>query len=433
MSSLRGVLFSPAGVVGALLLAILMVGGCVPGETSTSPENPLSTAQQTPTAPSSPAAPPSGPAELPGPSALTLGAKIELAASCLIPQIDSSHVSGSQSSSPLVLGTDEEWDAYLDVGPGQTSVIEDIFGPKPGPVTRIRVLVDLFRTDVDDIVLADPDFSCQGATALNESPESDDLPIAFYGTVPNGTSGNRFFHCSIQEDGKTVLYGRDLDQVVRIVTMYDRTSYNSEEAEVRGNWMRLRQVAYSTYAERTEEGSPFAYLDLQHANFSQLSGPDDLFDSRDDDLFKSRSRITGRVTPEECGETTPGSGDFTVTKYDQSASQEGDSRTTITKAVGRGRYGPNQFSLFKIDSNQGQLSEIPRTFCLRSPENDSEFPKNEDASHCASFETSYAWGEVDFPFSLAPEIENNFGDKPFFEEADLISNTGDNFVIPQFD
>jgi hypothetical protein len=367
-----------------------------------------------------------------------LGGRIEASASTLVPYIAASEVGALKLSdlSALTFGTDEEWSTYLD--PDNAYLLTDVFGnpdEEPRVVTKIRVLLDQFRSTVEGIFSEDPEFACLGGSSLSSEGTGDTIEIAFYGATPNGTAENRFFDClshgsDHEENEETILYGEDGDGIVRFVTMFDQTSTNTEEVATRGISVRIRSVIYATYGERSEEGNTVTYLDLQYAQATSYNGIDETFGSSDDVIFKSRSRISGRVVLDASGEPVSGSGDFAVTKYDR-----GGSNITVTKTLGRGNFGDNQFSLFKIESNAGDLSDLSRTFCIQMAVGDSGLPGNALSENCSDFEGSYAWGDVTIPFTLTPEIEEAFDEKPFFEgdDSDLIADDGNNFTIPTFE
>lgn len=378
-----------------------------------------------------PATPPAGPAEVPGPLSFTLGEKIELTVSCLTPKIDAND--SESSSSGLTFGTDEEWETYL--GPSNIGLIGDIFGdPDKGfrTVTKIRVLLEQFRDNIDRIVSRDEEMDCAPTTPLSDR---DTIDVAFYGGISNGTSGDRHFDCFFEEDGNLTVYGKDSLGNIRIITMSEEIVSNSVDIPARGDAYKVWAVVFATYAERAETDGSFAYVDLQFAHSSQYKGTDGLYGTSDDMTFKSRTRVTGRASPGQCGEDIPGSGEFTSTRFDRMSgayppevSPEG-----VTKTIGRGDYGPNQFSLFRIDSNEWSVVQIPRTFCLKFPLEESGLPSPSDPANCSAFENAFAWGTIEFPFPFSPSLEASFEEKPFFEASDLIGDAGEGFVIPELD
>ncbi|MBI2340261.1 MAG: hypothetical protein HYU99_07855 [Deltaproteobacteria bacterium] len=359
-----------------------------------------------------------------------IGSRIDSAASALVLSVTESDANPSESPALKALadGTSGEWDTYLDAD--NSYVLTDIFGdPDEGfaVVTKIRVLLDQFAQTVDGLFAEDPDVTCEGAEALEEG---DTLDIAFYGEISNGAADDRLFDCQSVSEDETLLYGIDATGVVRVVQMSDRTSDNTEGAETRGDTVTIRSVVGSTYGEQEEEGITVAYLDLQYTQATVYNGVDDSFDTSDDVVFKSRSRITGRVELDADGNPALGTGDFTVTKYDESGGV-----VTVTKSIGRGSYGAGDDSLFKIDSNVSSLDDIPGTFCVQMPEDGTAVPAYADPANCTALETAFAWDDAVFPFTLSPDIDGTFDDNPFFEgdDTDLISNSGDNFTIPEYE
>lgn len=373
-----------------------------------------------------------------------VASRIEAGASALVPDISESAI-GASLSSPTngrVAGTSEEWDSYLD--PDNAYVLTDVFGdPNEGfrVVTKIRVLLDQFAGTVEGLFSNDPDISCAQAASLLEG---DTLEISFYGDISNGTSDNRYFDCLTDESAhgtdtgereETILYGRDSSGVIRIATMSDDTSANAEETATRGDEKRIVAVVYSTYSEAVEEGATVIYLDLNFTHASSYNGPDDAFGTTDDVIFKSRSRITGRVVLTESDEPSVGAGEFTVTKYDLSPTPEGTPFVTVTRTVGRGDFEGGGFSLFKVDSDVDAVSDLDRTFCIQAPADDSGLPAFADPSNCTALETDYAWAGSAFPFTISPELDQVFEEKPFYEnnDTDLIADDGSNFEIPTYD
>lgn len=370
----------------------------------------------------------------------TFGTKISAAADALVPEVLQSAVSENVSETRAAVdGTAEEWVTYLDAN--NAYVLTDIFGSPdeaPAVVTKIRVLLEQFGNNMDGFLSRDPDIACEQGELLSEG---DSIEIAFYGTISNGTADDRFFDCIAtdgvheSDDDEITLYGEDLNGVLRIVTMTDSTNANEEEVETRGDEVQIVSVVSSNYVEVDEDGVTIAYLDLQFTHSSAYSGVDNALETDDDMYFKSRTRITGRVVLDENGEPDVGAGDFTSTKYDSSVDNLDVRNTTITKAVGRGNYGSGEFSLFKVDSNVWTVDELDGTFCIQMPADDSGLPSNTDATNCTAYESAMAWGTAVFPFTISPALSETFDANLFFEgnDADLISDSGDNFVIPTYE
>lgn len=371
----------------------------------------------------------------------SLAAHLEAVADTLVPEVsDTGGGALTQAGiAALTLGTSDQWDQYLQEN--NLTVLTDVFGPgnEGGVVTRIRVLVNQFRATLEDLFSQDPEISCDHANVLEEG---DDLEIAFYGAISNGTAEDRYFDCVYTqtqddpEDNYTTLYGEDADHTIRIVSMFDVTNANEWSPEERGNLLRNLQVVYATYAETEEEGGTVGYLDLRYAQASIYSGLDDDFEAADDNvIFKSRTRITGRATLDESGAPTAGVGDFTVTKYDRGVNDDATVWNSVTKTIGRGDYSSGGFSLFGIDSDASSLAGTAGTFCIQIPAEGTGLPVHAEDADCGGYETAYAWGISEFPFVLTDEIGLNFEEKVFFEgtDDDLISNSGDNFAIPTYD
>lgn len=365
-----------------------------------------------------------------------IGERVETAASALVPNISESDMSGLAASAALTFAESGQWDTYTSEE--NIVYLSDIFGDtENGPVTQIRVLLDQFKNDLDSLFGADPEIACAGASLFSGA---DTVEIAFYDPIPNGSADDRFYDCISQESGdgggQATLYGQDGAGVVRIIKMQDDTSTNTEQVETRGNQVRIQSVVRTSYAEATEDGQGVVYLDLQYAQASVYNGPDGDFSTIDGGnvIFKSRSRITGRVVLDESGVSDGGFGDFQVTKYDAGGPAEGqsDPNTTVTQTIGRGSFGENDFAIFNIDSNAGSLEGDAGVFCLQFPETEGGSPAAADEANCAGLEEGYAWGSVTFPFALEPSVNQSFEDKAAFGETDLIANDGSDFMIPDY-
>lgn len=372
-----------------------------------------------------------------------VASRLEAGGSALVPSVAASAVDASLSPGLVtrVAGSSTEWDLYLD--PDNAYILTDIFGDPdedPRVVTKIRILLEQFGDTVEGLFSRDPDITCLNATPL---AEGDTLEISFYGDISNGASDNRYFDCLTDESAhgtdtgerdETILYGRDSSGVIRIATMSDDTSANAEETATRGDEKRIMAVVYSTYSEAVEEGATVIYLDLNFTHVSSYNGPDDTFDTDDDVVFKSRTRITGRITLDANGEIVDANGEFTGTKYDRGPTPQGIPFILVTRTVGRGSFGDGDFSLFKVDSDVDAVANIDRTFCIQAPADDSGLPAFSDPANCSASETAYAWAGSAFPFTISPELDQVFEEKPFYEDndTDLIDDDGSNFAIPTY-
>ena len=365
------------------------------------------------------------------PSETSLAANLETAAGGLVPLMTGSGNS-SVSDFAISYGEDSSWAIYLDAD--LYYVLTDVFGDpnvEPAVVTKIRVLLDQFTSRLSDIISSDADLTCTGAGATAFSG-SDEIQIAFYGTVSNGTSSDRLFDCLLTSASETILYGQDASGILYVAQMSDTTSTNTEETSTRGDQETIKQVVLTRYLQQTESGNTAAYLDMQYAQSTIYNGVDDDFDATDDNVvFKSRSRITGRVVLDSSGALSDAAGDFSVTKYDQGVNQDLSTYTIVTQTMGRGEFGTDQFSIFTIDSNAGSLSGTQQTFCIQ--QTSSGLPANADSTNCTAYESAYAWSTT-FPFTPAPAIPESFEAKDFFagDNTDMIANDGSNFTIPTY-
>lgn len=364
-----------------------------------------------------------------------LSTRMQAVASALVPSITVNAASSSGSSTrskalqSSTVGTSDEWVVYTD--DANSHVLTDVFGDPavaPAVVTKIRVLLAQFANTVGGLVAQDAKLACVGGKALNEG---DTVTIPFYGAISNGTATDRRFDCHATESGtstETRLYGQDSSGAIRIVTMSDVTSTNTEDAATRGDTQRLLQVVASTYAEATSGDTTTAYLDLQYAQATLYPGLDVTAGTADDIIFKSRSRITGRAVLDASGKPSLAAGEFVVTKYDL------HSGTTVTQVIGRGDYGTDGYSWFHIDSDVSGVVAIPRSFCLQGANSGTGIPTQAAESNCASLETVLAWGTESFPFTITPELVTRFDAITFFagNDTDLISNDGSNFTIPTY-
>ncbi len=362
-------------------------------------------------------------------STTELATHIKSVASSLVPNINASGNASISAGKSVTYASGDNWLLYID--PTSNNVLTDIFGSAdvdPKVVTKIRVLLDQFSTTVGNLFTHDPTITCASATALSEG---DTISIAFYGDISNGTSGNRHFSCISTETNSTTIYGRDSSGVVRIVTMGDQTSTNTESPEVRGDQVRIRSVVYSTYVEQTESGATASYLDLNFAHITSYNGPDNDFTTTADNMiFKSRSRVTGRAALDASGNVTLGVGDFNVTKYDKT----GTGDALVTRTIGRGSYGSADYLLFHVNSNASTVASVPGTYCIQIPTDASGLPTSAASSNCTTLEDAFAWGSVTFPFDLLPTLDADFSAKAFYEDdgSGMIANDSSNFSIPTY-
>lgn len=365
---------------------------------------------------------------------LTLGARVKNVASALVPDMnEASNTESLAASNTITYRSSDDWAAYLENN--NVGYLTDIFGD-PGvgldSPTKIRVLLDDYRDKLEAIFSVDQNIDCTGGEVLDEG---DDLQVAFYGLVSNGTAGDRYYNCiREQTDGYTytALYGKDSSNVVRVIYLSDNVVANTNEnVNGAGAYVREMRVMNSAYAEvKASDDDRTGYLDLQYATAVVYSGLDAEFGSSDDVIFKARSRITGEAGVDAEGIASFGDGDFTVTKYDYGLNNDSEWSTTSTKSVGRGSYVSGSFSLFNIDASP--LEDVAGIYCIQNPT--SGLPAYAEPANCVSLENAYSWTASSFPFTIDPEIEENFEDKPFFndDDEDLISSDGENFIIPEY-
>lgn len=368
--------------------------------------------------------------------ASAIGTKVDAVASALVPlmTLDSANPSSSADLLGFTYGTSDDWSVYLE----ETNlvVLTDIFGevdPGEAPQTRVRVVLDQFKSTANAILSSDKNLSCSGSEALNEG---DTIEIAFFGVIANGTSDNRHFDCLYEPEygsgTETTIYGQDEDGTVRIVNMADHIYENTEETETRGNNTRNLSVIYAIFSEATEANDTAGYLDLQYTQATIYEGVDGVHITDDDVIFKSRTRITGRATLDASGDPQDGLGDFAVTKYDKGFNEAGgDPWIFTTKSIGRGSYGDGESSLLNIDSDAVPNEVQAGIYCIQHATD--ELPSHAGSDNCSAYETAVPWTGNTFPFTLSPEVEADFESKSFFEASDLISNTGDNFEIPTYE
>lgn len=358
----------------------------------------------------------------------TVSSQIKEIAGSLVPEFSNS--SSSSLSKHLTYAEDSDWSTYLEES--NQVYLSDIFGANEGqaPVTRIRVLLDEFENNYDQITSLDPDLDCSGSSRLVASTETE---IPFLDNVVHESLSDQALDCyiSISDSNAKILYGQDDSGVTRIVFMSEDTSANTESVESRGEQRKLMQVIQATVTEQERDGINRAYLDLNYAQATIYSGANDnTFGTSDDIVFKSRSRITGTVQLDEDGEVVSGSalGEYTVLKYDAGVDEFLNSWNSMTQVIGRGQDPSTGFTLFKIHSTAGSLSDAAGTFCLANSEG--TLPSLSDEENCVDWETGFAWATLEFPFELT--MERDFDDKEFFGEDHLIDNDGSNFEIPEY-
>jgi hypothetical protein len=364
----------------------------------------------------------------------TLSVTLEAVATTLVPDIASSSSSSSLSSSfALTYADSDDFSNFLE--DDSSYVITDVFGAadeSPAVVTKIRVLLDSFASNLEDLFANDSEFSCTSGDSLDEG---DTIDVAFFGELENGTSDDRYFECIIDVNDETILYGQDSSGTVRVVAMSENTAVNEEQTDTRGDTTSFHQVVFATYGESSSSTTDdtAGYLDLQYVQATVYSGVDDEFGTSDDVVFKSRSRITGTAEVDDSGSVTSGTGDFVVTKYDEGVNDDDSTYTNITQTMGRGSYGDGEVSLFSINTDVSDtLEDSSGTYCIEHSATD--FPSTVDSTECEALETDYAWTDADFPFTLSPTISADYETNEFFagDDTDLISNSGDNFTIPTY-
>lgn len=363
-------------------------------------------------------------------SALSLGRKIQSAAGALLPEISASESSGL---SALTIGRENEWERFLNTDGG--FLLTDIFGdPNEGfaVVTKIRVLLDQIRREFEYFLSSDPDLSCRGSQVLKET---DSLEVAFFGDLDNGDEGDRRYRClSRSSHWGTVLYGRDSQGVVRLVEMDDKSRVNTEEKATRGNRVRHLHVTAVTVKEELVEENRLIQVDVQYNQATLYSGPDDVYGTNDDEDFKSRSRISGIALLDGSLEALDGLGEFTITKYGRALNPEARPYTTITLTTGRGDFGDQGLSLFRIDTDISKLANLPdRVFCLEQSVDSPGRPLLAAYEDCVDLEEAFAWDETEFTLDLSPVLEPIFIEKDFFGADDLIENDSSNFQIPDYE
>lgn len=361
-----------------------------------------------------------------------LATRVESVSSALVPSIKSSYVTSSLSDMNFAITYQEEADWSVLTGETYSYLVTDIFGdPEESPqvVTKVRVLLDQFQTDVASLFSSDADIDCTGVDTLDEE---DTLSLPFLGSISNGTSNNRFFDCHTSSSGETSIYGQDEDGVIRIAQMSESLTDNEESTETRGNSVQFYSIIYSTYAESTASDTTTGYLDLQYAQATIYSGLDDEIGTDDDVIFKSRTRIVGQATLDSNGTITSATGDFIVTKFDQGVNDDDSTYTITTQNIGRGGYQDSDTSLFSITTDTTTASDSDGIFCLQH--SSSSLPTVSDSVECEDYESAFAWGSIEFPFTVTPSLTETFEDiDPFAgNNTDLIAADGSNFTIPTY-
>ncbi len=382
----------------------------------------------------------------------TLAGTLEDGAQSLVMSISASDVEASLSTGfqAAMTGTTEQWDQYFTES--TSYLLTDIFGPAdeaPAVVTKISVQLESVFGSIESILSFDTALNCaldaDGVATVDEiavftSGDTDALALPFFGDVENGVTADRRFDCIIasEEDTSTMIYGVTDDDTFSFAIMDDNTSVNDNQADVYGDQVRIAQVTLVTYAQSTTDEITTGFLDLQYAQATIYNGLDDEFqfdnaDSTDDQLFKSRSRITGTFTVDADGNPGAGTGEFFVTKYDQGSTPEGDPVVVVTQAHGRGGYAAEEHSIFDIATTSDVVSDANGSFCLQMPASGS-VPTTASESNCADLETDFAWGATTFPFDLSPALDQTFADASLFagDDTDLIANDVSNFTMPDY-
>lgn len=360
----------------------------------------------------------------------SVGLYVQQTASALVPLIDTSEATGLNAA--LTYGSSSDWDVYLL---GDNIVyLEEIFGdPNSGfsVVTKTRVLLNQLENTIEGITTSDPTFICEDAVVKDFGATLD---VAFYGSISNGAENDRYFDCLSQDGGTTTIYGQDATGTIRVVQMQDSTETNTESPEIRGDEVTIKSSVITAFHEETIVDEVNASIDLQYVQATIYNGADGNVNAQGDNvLFKSRSRITGKVTIDALGNVTSGAGQFAVTKYDQSPT-DGSPVIATTETLGRGNPGTGAF-LFKINSTSGTMNTVPGTFCVQSSTSVTGTPTLIDSSNCTAYETSVPWDTADFPFTLSPVIANTFENETVFDgnsTTEMITNTGSNFTIPTY-
>lgn len=362
-----------------------------------------------------------------------LSSRIETVGSALVLSVEAGGDSDASASKDIAYRSSADWDVYLESG--NITALTDIFGPSTTvspPESRVRVVLHEYQVLIDSVFSTDPSLECQGSERLDEG---DTIPIPFFGEIPNGSAGNRYFQC-VREwwPGQKMLYGQDSTGVLRIAYMKESTEAVSAGTDPDwGDTFRSRSVIQSSYAESTVAGVTHASLDLQYAKALLYNGTDRTFDTVDDYLNRNRSRITGSAELNASGVATAGGGDFTVIKCSQHLDAGDQLRTSLTNAIGRGNAVAGGHMLFNIDVDATALEGLAGIYCLASG-SDATPPAYADPANCSSLEDAVPWSDDAFPFPISPEIDEPFEAQAFYQanDTDLISATGSNFTIPEY-
>lgn len=344
-----------------------------------------------------------------------LGEKMKVVGSALLPNINGSGAVASESvgvSKSISYATESDWSKYLQ--PDRIYHLTDIFGdPKntPGPVTRIRVILEAISKDAERTFGYDPDITCVGGEVLLEGKK---IELPFFGVVPNGTSKNPAFDCLVRSREDIAIYGMDEEGVGRLAVISAKKWSNDAQPDERGHFVWRYNISFITFAEKAEDGQDVITIDLQYAQSTKYNGIDEEFDTSDDIYFKSRSRVTGRVALDADWNPILAAGDFKITKYDRGPTPEGRHYVDLTKVAGRGDFDGDAYFLFSIDSSASPLINLDKIFCLRGDPEGGVLPKQVASSFCAALEDGF--------------------DNAYFEgnNTDLISDSADNFIIPDY-
>lgn len=374
----------------------------------------------------------------------TVSAKIADGMSALIPTVTVAGLSEMISLLPkaVTYETADTWaNTYLT--DDYSYLLTDIFGDPdevPAPATRIRVVSGNVENRFEEIFTADPDITCEGlgTDILNEG---DEIDIAFYGSIANGTEEDRFFDCVIPDDGhgQAIIYGKDADENIRVVVMSVSEGVNEIDPDIRGDAVEFYSVIYATYGEvsetvEVEDENDTVYsgfIDIQYTQATIYNGADNNFDETDDNvLFKSSTRIAGKIeySTEDNVTLDSAEGDFKVIKYDSSPGFQ-----TTTQTAGRGSFGSSEYAIFRIETDNDALADAEGIYCIQQSADVEGVPAAVDETeNCEPLEAQYAWGEDAFSFDLSPAIEAAFEDNELFTETDLIADNGSNFTIPEY-
>lgn len=379
----------------------------------------------------------------------TLSTLAYTSASALIPTFSSI---GSSSSISKTYVSDDIWNDLKG-----SSVLSDIFSsPDDGfdTVTKLRVMIESFSSLIEQNIGSGDDsvFSCEGKTKL---ADGQTIAIDFFDIAADKSE----FQCLTENEAGTedgagcgtshdfTIFGKDINGIIRLVWMSDNCEENKTQNS--GAYATNKSVLYATFKE--EDGAELNFfLDLQYAQ-ATIYWNENPTDATNNNLFKSRSRVTGSVTLS--GSTpTDSLGQFSVTKYDMDGidgqnphNSDGEDIAGVTKVTGRGRpYESGDdaaYSIFSANTTWTGFDYVSQNtiyrFCLETSNTDEHSIPGlaSDSGHCAQFENSLPWDvevyKKTFPFSLSPALAAEYSeDELFFEEEDLIASDGSNFEIP---